>query len=179
MDAGEPLPADQHEDPVWVESWDLERFLGQVGGIHERSPKKRCVPGYRCGFTTRVQAEPPPSTPRYRGTAEEATPEKLPYPKKSEVDFEIMILAGGDAVPPPLTSLDSEKLGGALPRPPEVGSQQNGKGSAESPGGAQSPSPEAAPEAENTSQPTPPLRLSKKKMKKGILVSQRVTLGGA
>ena len=100
--------------------------------------------------------------------------EKIPYPKKSEVDSEIMTLAGGDAVPPPLTSLESEKLGGALPRPPEVGT-----GFVESPGGAQSPSPEAAPEAENTSQPTPPLRLTKKKMKRCILVSRRVTLGGA
>ena len=45
MDAGEPLPVDQHEDPDWVENWDLQRFLGQVGSIHERSPTKRCVPG--------------------------------------------------------------------------------------------------------------------------------------
>ena len=40
MDAGEPLPADQHEDPVWVESWDLERFLGRVGGgVPSRVPR--------------------------------------------------------------------------------------------------------------------------------------------
>ena len=171
LEANEEAPPAELPEDIWNENWDLSRFLhlvsakgtGQMSGYrrgilqtkgasldYHIEHKIDCECGGECGgqdFDSTLQRA-------LRGPQEENEEEVLHTPpRRATVGLDIetsetMILAGGDAVPPPLTSLESENCGRALPRPPEVCMQENGKG-------------------------------LKSKKKKGIIVSQRVTLGGA